>query len=911
MALKGVAALAVVAAGLLSGTAAAQTALRPELVMNGLYRPVDVQSTPAFPEYIYIVQLIDEDEPVGRIFWKNIVTGESGLFFETPEEVWRGIERGLQSMVWDPNAVENGFFYVNYNDATGTNVVARFHATSATSGDSASRHVILTIGQTLTNHQSHWLGFGPSDGLLYIAVGDGGGSNDPDNRAQTIDGEWHGKLLRVDPSSDGFAFDVLRNYRVPPGNPFTSGPGDDEIWAYGLRNPWRNAFDPQTGELYIADVGQGAWEEINFEAAGHTGGTNYGWRCWEGTHRSEVEECDSPQGAQPVLEYPHEGGTLSGCSISGGVVYRGPDPDLNGRYFFGDLCKGRVWSIRMVAGVATDFREHAPLTGVANIVSFGVDQLGGLYVIDFEDGEVYRLVPTEGVENDCNANGWDDGIEVAMNTDLDKDGGPTGNPVDGSELFAGDCASCHGTTGQGGSGPNIRNDTRARLHEVLTGESEHAGGTHDEYSAQQLANLEAYLSNQGTRARPDGVPDSCQDLADCDRDGATDGAEFLAGTQRDLDFDGDPDECIGTQLSPSAAINGNIHTTFVTDDGIVIVLSYDAATDRWFSTEYDNLGQPESLRSESFVDRDTQVAYIAVAARDGLHLVAPEVDGDVPRSLTLEIPSATPIVGATTTFTSLDGITFIAGMNGAGELVMYWQTGQADAQGRKIWSYTNLYADLQSQSLPTPAFTGELVSYVTPWNGLNIAGLDEDGVIWSVWWAPGLELWSSSNLSEITGAAPIVGKLTAYVTSWGGLNLAGLDADGNVIVTWWVPEFGGDWAQNNLSQQFGHPGLKVGELTSYVTPWGGLNIAGLDESGQLVIYWWSPGLEDWIVSPLSALIPGAPLPASSVRGLAAPTGMLSVFAFTSQAAGEDVIRYFWQPDGEWQVQNVSDIAVPR
>ena len=126
------------------------------------------------------------NEPIGRILWKNVVTGASGVFFETPEEVWRGLERGLQSMVWDPDAAENGFFYVNYNDVSGANVVARFHATSPTSGDPSSRHVILKIGQGLANHQSHWLGFGPADGYLYIAAGDGGGSNDPDDRAQTI-----------------------------------------------------------------------------------------------------------------------------------------------------------------------------------------------------------------------------------------------------------------------------------------------------------------------------------------------------------------------------------------------------------------------------------------------------------------------------------------------------------------------------------------------------------------------------------------------------------------------------------------------------------------------------------------------------------------------------------------------------
>jgi len=924
MTLRGVS-CCLLAAGLLADAAGAQTSLRAEPVFTGLHQPVDVRSTPAFPEYIYIVELIDRDEPIGRILWKNVVTGASGVFFETPEEVWRGLERGLQSMVWDPDAAENGFFYVNYNDVSGANVVARFHATSPTSGDPSSRHVILKIGQGLANHQSHWLGFGPADGYLYIAAGDGGGSNDPDDRAQTIDHEWHGKLLRVDPREDSLPLDVLRNYTVPPSNPFVGGAGDDEIWAYGLRNPWRNAFDPATGELYIADVGQGEWEEINVEAAGHAGGSNYGWRCWEGNHRSTVDPCDSPRGVAPVFEYGHVG---AACSITGGVVYRGPDPDLNGRYFFGDLCSSQIWSIRMAAGVATDLREHTPLTvggaegagglDVASVVSFGVDQLGGMYVIDFQDGEVFRLVPTQAVQNDCNANGWDDRAEIDLRMVTDQDGGPTGSPTLGGERFATDCASCHGATGSGGgggsgqAGPDIRNKPRIRHWEVLLPPSGHTGGTHTEYTPADFANIEAYLSDLGTRARPDAIPDACQSLPDCDRDGVSDGAEFAAGTQRDLNFDGLADECIATMLSPSAALDGDVHTTFVRDNGVVVALTFDAASSRWLVSEYDDLGSPEALRSESFVDANDQAVYVAAASRTGLRLVSPEIPGDAARNLTQEIPGSTSIIGATTTFTSLDGVAFVAGIDGAGDLVMYWQTGQLGTDGRKIWSYSNLYRDhLEPQGLTKPAFTGELASYVTPWNGLNIAGLDSQGLIWSVWWAPGLNLWQSSNLSEITGAAPIVGKLTAYVTSWGGLNLAGVDADGNVVVTWWVPEFGGTWAKNNLSEQFQHPGLRVGELTSYVTPWGGLNIAGLDADGQLVIYWWSPGLEDWVVSPLSALIPGAPLPASSVRGLAAPTGMLSVFAFTSEASGGDVVRYFWSPDGDWQVENVSQEAVPR
>jgi glucose/arabinose dehydrogenase len=904
----------------LAGVCQAQTQLRAQRVMQGLNFPVDVQSTPAFPEFIYIVELNAPGRDVGRIRWLNVVSGDSGIFFETPEPVSTGFEHGLLAMVWDPDAATNGYFYVNYTDATGTNVIVRYGTTSPLLADPFDKKVITTIWQPYPYHNSHWLGFSPLDGYLYIAAGDGGSANDPDNRAQTIVNSPHGKLLRVDPRGDDFPKDPLRNYAVPPTNPFVGVMGDDEIWAYGLRNPWRNAFDPATGDLYIADVGQYSWEEINFQPANDAGGNNYGWRCWEGTRRSTVDPCDSPRGVVPIFEYPHSGPAPYKCAITGGPVYRGPDPDLNGRFFFADFCSPQIWSIRVVGGVATDLREHTPLDAgqgldIGSISSFGVDQLGAMYVVDYLNGEVFRLVPASAMPGDCNANGWDDRIEIDLGAAQDLDGGPTGWPALGAERFAAHCASCHGPQGGGVLGPSIRNVSRTRLWDMLLPPSNHPGGTRPQFTPEDFANIEAYLSDLGTRARPDAVPDECQALPDCDADGIVDGAEFAAGTQSDPGFDGFPDECVTTMISPAAAPGGNVHTAFIRADGTVVALTYEASSARWLVSEYDDLGGPEPLRCESFVDADHQAMYVAVASSTGVYLISPEIPGDEARNLVEEIPGATPIVRSTTTFSSLDGLAFIAGIDPRGDLVMYWQTGQADAQGRKIWSYTNLYRDhLQSQGLARPAFSGELVSYVTPWNGLNIAGLDADGIIWSVWWAPGMGLWSSTNLSEITGAAPIVGKLTAYTTSWGGLNLAGLDAAGNVVVTWWVPEFGGQWVNTNLSQDFEHPGLRVGELTSYVTPWGGLNIAGLDESGTLVVYWWSPGMNEWVVSPLSSLIPGAPLPVSSVRGLAAPTGMLSLFAFTAPQEGEsagDMVRYFWSPGGEWAAENVSQTAVPR
>ncbi len=900
--------------------AAAQTELRAQLVTNELRLPVDLQSTPAYPEYVYIPELNPESGTTGRIFWLNVLTQEHGVFLELPDPVGIGAELGVLAMVWDPDAPQNGYFYVTYASAEPRSIVVRFTASSATSADPLSKRVIITIPHQNRNHLAHWLGFGPEDGYLYFASGDGGPADDVYNRAQTLVGELRGKILRLDPDGDDFPEDDLRNYAIPVSNPFVGIEGDDEIWAYGVRNPWRNTFDPLTGDFYIADVGQYYREEINFEPAGSAGGNNYGWRCWEGTRqRDPSEPCDSPRGVIPILDYPHDGPQPNKCSIIGGIVYRGPDPDLNGRYFYGDFCSAHIWSIRVVDGQATDHRTHTPISAgegreVNNITSFGRDQLGGMYVLDLWESEVYRIVPVSSVAGDCNANGWADELEGGSGLGTDLDGGPTGSPAMGGERFIANCSSCHKADGSGQFGPNIRNKTRTRIKQMMD-ETLHPGGVPPDaqnFTERDFANIEAYLSDEGTKARPDGTPDACQTLLDCDGDGVPDGAEFFAGTQHDLDFDGLADECDHLALSPAVSESGVLHASYVTDAGIVVVLDYDVVGQRWLVTQYDGIGDPGALRSESFVDSHDSLSYVAVQSPDALTLVSPDAPATPARDLTAELPGSTPIVRSSTTFTSLDGIQFIAGIDGAGELVVYFQTGQVDAEGRQIWAFSNLYADhLRPQSLPTPAFEGDLVSYVTSWNGLNIAGLDANGVIWSVWWAPTMTLWSASNLSEITGAEPIVGKLTAYVTSWGGINLAGLNASGEVVVSWWVPEFGGNWSKNNLSQQFGHPGLKVGELTSYVTAWGGLNVAGLDSDGNLVVYWWSPGMDDWVVSPLSALIPGAPLPASSVRGLAAPTGMLSVFAFTSDDEDADVIRYYWQPDGQWQVENVSGAAVPR
>ena len=255
----------------------------------------------------------------------------------------------------------------------------------------------MTINQPFPNHNGGWLGF-DNNGLLNIATGDGGSSGDPQNNAQNITNNLLGKILRVDINGDDFAADPNRNYAIPSSNPFVGITGDDEIWAYGLRNPWRPSFDSQTGDLYIADVGQGALEEINVQPASSTGGENYGWRVREGTNGP-----DFPGAIDPIYNYAHGSGDLEGFSVTGGYVYRGPIQELQGYYFFGDHVNDRIWSLNWdgsdpASADGTNFTDFIDWTdlittdvgSIANISSFAEDSLNNLYIIDL-GGEIFRL----------------------------------------------------------------------------------------------------------------------------------------------------------------------------------------------------------------------------------------------------------------------------------------------------------------------------------------------------------------------------------------------------------------------------------------------------------------------------------------------------------------------------------------
>jgi glucose/arabinose dehydrogenase len=306
-------------------------------------------------------------------------------FLDLTGRVSTGAEQGLFDLAFDPGYATNGRFIVHYTDVNGNTVVSAFHAATADPdrADPASETVLLTAEQPFANHNGGQLEFGP-DGMLYIGLGDGGGAGDPGGRAQSL-ADLLGSILRVDVSSG-------TGYTAPPDNPF-AGRTDarPEIWSFGLRNPWRFTFDPATGDLYIADVGQNAWEEVDVAtAAGGAGrGTNFGWNIMEASHCYAASSCDTTGLALPVLEYSHS----EGCSISGGYVYRGAAiPALQGHYFYADYCQGWVRSFRFQDGAVTEPQQWPTLAPGGGVPGFGRDAAGELYVLSAE-GRVSKIVP--------------------------------------------------------------------------------------------------------------------------------------------------------------------------------------------------------------------------------------------------------------------------------------------------------------------------------------------------------------------------------------------------------------------------------------------------------------------------------------------------------------------------------------
>lgn len=370
--------------------------IQVDRIVTGLDRTIFAGSPPGQPDKLYVAE-----QHTGTI---KIVDLNTNTVSDTPfldlndASLASGNEQGLLGVAFDPNYATNGKMYVDITDAHGNIRILEYTRSESDPNvaDPDSKKLIIKIDHPpADNHNGGWISFGP-DGYLYIAVGDGGGAGDPGNDAQNPD-SLLGKILRIDVHGDDFPDSNTQNYAIPDDNPFVGVDGADEVWAYGLRNPFRNGFDSQTGDLYIADVGQDAHEEIDFVAAGTPGGLNFGWNVREGDFPYNGGE-DDPSFTDPIIDIPHENSPFGGYTVIGGLVYHGPGGG-QGLYFFDDIGTENFWTTRVVDGQATQYQNIADylrgdVNRFDNIVSWGTDGLGRLYAIGL-DGEIFRITPSE------------------------------------------------------------------------------------------------------------------------------------------------------------------------------------------------------------------------------------------------------------------------------------------------------------------------------------------------------------------------------------------------------------------------------------------------------------------------------------------------------------------------------------
>jgi len=360
-------------------TAPSASEIKLTAVVSGLNRPLYVVNSDDGSDHLFLVEqsgkiwIIENDTKLDEPFLNvSTLITQSALSSSYTEQ-------GLLGLAFHPDYENNGVFFINYTDLGGGTVVARYTVSLSNPNiaDASSAQIIFQIGQPFGNHNGGHMAFGP-DGYLYMSLGDGGSANDPLGAGQNK-GLLLGSILRLD-------IDNGEPYGIPEDNPFVDdASGADEIWAYGLRNVWRFSFDRATGDLYIGDVGQNQWEEINFQSADSTGGENYGWNVWEGTHPFARGSVDNH--VLPFAEYNHS----LGCSVTGGYVYRGEAiPDLEAVYLFGDYCSGRVWASYRDANM--QWNTDLLLETGFQISSFGEGETGELYIIDYS-GVLYRIDP--------------------------------------------------------------------------------------------------------------------------------------------------------------------------------------------------------------------------------------------------------------------------------------------------------------------------------------------------------------------------------------------------------------------------------------------------------------------------------------------------------------------------------------
>mgnify|MGYP000175356529 CR=1 FL=1 len=379
----------------------------------------------------------------------------------------------------------------------------------------------------------------------------------------------------------------------------------------------------------------------------------------------------------------------------------------------------------------------------------------------------------------------------------------------------------------------------------------------------------------------------------------------------------------GSQVRASGDSGGLTTITYVSSTGRSVVLQRSTAGD-WTSAALDETaaGVPASVganATNTWVDDHDGKSYVSVASEAGLMIVDTSTTPQGVRNLTQEIGTTTPsvsaITGPSTVFMSVDGFVNVMGFNLAGDMVRYFQTGGM-VGGEAAWGFMNITTtQLQPNGIATPAIVSNLVPYISQWGGLHVAGLDAVGNIHAVWWAPGAPHWFANDLSTERGTPPLNpdAGLSGYVTPWGGLNLTGLDAGGRVVVLWWAPALGdGNWQNTDLTSTYAGPTLDDVGLATFVTPWGALNISGVTPDGELVNYWWVPGFNSWLVTSISAASSeqGTSRLRGGLSGLGSPAGTISIIGSSDNG---DVIRYFWNAsDGaQWHHENARELSERR
>ena len=372
--------------------------IEAKLIAQNLDKPIYITSYPDLNKRLLVVQ----QDGIIKIIENNTIlkTPFIDISDRTHQPLFPGDEMGMLGLAFHPNFNENKYFYINYVNKDDYTIISRFTVQNKL-GNADSEKILIKLKQPYSNHNGGFIEFG-FDGYLYISVGDGGSAGDPENRAQDLSNIF-GTILRIDVNGE-------KEYLIPKDNPFVNNENiRKEIWHYGLRNAWRFSFDRKTGDMYIGDVGQNNWEEINFQPADSKGGLNFGWNILEGTHcyPNDNQQCSRDNTILPLFEYPNDANyfktllgwkqsDMQGCSVTGGYVYRGNNkPDLYGRYFFGDYCTGKVWSLKNDNG-NLDMRDHTKeLLKSMNkkefyLSSFGEDEEGELYIINYS-GQVYSI----------------------------------------------------------------------------------------------------------------------------------------------------------------------------------------------------------------------------------------------------------------------------------------------------------------------------------------------------------------------------------------------------------------------------------------------------------------------------------------------------------------------------------------